>query len=347
MNRETAAAHAISNVGEANVNPMLDHAIKYLLAHKPFLARIMKECLPEYRDCSVEDIMSLYIEGDPVVAKVAVHPDQTNPSLNLAKERIDGSATEDNSLSEGLVTYDIRFNALAPKGNDLIGIIINVEAQNDTKPGYSLLRRGIYYCSRMISAQKTQDFQKSNYDDLKKVYSIWVCAREQEAKAKRTITTYSMKETQVIGNVVKDSDEYDLLSIVMIRLGDAPKINDGVVAEDELDQNVIGMLEVLLKGHLSAEQRKDILEQRYGIEMTRQIEEEVGHMCNLSKGIYEDGMAQGMAQGVTQGIGIGVDQNRVESIRALMQSMNWTLEQAIQALKYPMADKEKYAAALN
>ncbi len=335
MNQETPVAHAVKNVEEAKVNPILDNSIKYLLAHKPFLARIMKECLPEYKDCSVDDIMSLYIEGDPVVAKIRVHPDQTNPSLEKAKAdgkgKISGSPTEDNSLSEGLVTYDIRFNALVPKGDELIGIIINVEAQNDMKPGYSLLRRGIYYCSRMISAQKTQDFQNSNYDDLKKVYSIWVCANAENEKAKKTITTYSMKETQVIGEVVKDPDEYDLLSIVMIRLGDVPQLSDGTVVEDALNQNVIGMLEVLLKGQLTAAQRLDILEKHYGIEMTEQMEEEVGHMCNLSKGVYES----------------GIDKNRIESIKALMESMNLTLEQAIRALKYPMEDKEKYAAALN
>lgn len=293
MNQETPVAHAVKNVEGAKVNPTLDNSIKYLLAHKPFLARIMKECLPEYKDCSVDDIMSLYIEGDPVVAKIMVHPDQTNPSLEKTKAggkgKISGSLTEDNSLSEGLVTYDIRFNALVPKGDDLIGIIINVEAQNDMKPGYSLLRRGIYYCSRMISAQKTQDFQNSNYDDLKKVYSIWVCANAENETAKKTITTYSMKETQVIGEVVKDPDEYDLLSIVMIRLGDVPQLSDGTVVEDELNQNVIGMLEVLLKGQLTAAQRLDILEKHYGIEMTEQMEEEVGHMCNLSKGVFENG----------------------------------------------------------
>ena len=43
----------------------------------------------------------------------------------------------------------------------------------------------------------------------------------------------------------------------------------------------------------------------------------------------------------------GIDMNRIESIKALMESMNLTLEQAIQALKYPMSEKEKFAAALN
>ena len=37
-----------------------------------------------------------------------------------------------------------------------------------------------------------------------------------------------------------------------------------------LTKNVIGMLEILLKGDFSAEQRKGILENHYGIEMTEQ-----------------------------------------------------------------------------
>ena len=185
-----------------------------------------------------------------------------------------------------------------------------------------------------------------DYNSIKKVYSIWVCSSVPEGE-KSTITSYSMKENHLVGHVVKNPEEYDLLSVVMIRLGDVPQRKDGSIDEEELDKNVIGMLEVLLKGDFSAEQRKDILEKHYGIEMTEQIAEEVGHMCNLSQGVMERGVEKGRVEGRAEGIGIGVDTARIESIKALMKNMNMTLEQAIQVLQYPMADKEKFAAALN
>lgn len=60
-------------------------------------------------------------------------------------------STEDKSPNEGTVTYDIRFYAAAPGSQGRIGLILNVEAQSDFYPGYPLVKRGIYYCCRMVS----------------------------------------------------------------------------------------------------------------------------------------------------------------------------------------------------
>ena len=65
--------------------------------------------------------------------------------------------------------YDVRFDAIAPKSADsaeqeeVIRLIINVEAQTKFKPGYLLTKRAIYYCSRMISAQHGPIFTKSEF----------------------------------------------------------------------------------------------------------------------------------------------------------------------------------------
>ena len=105
MNQETPTGHAIAVMNEVS---LYDAAIKHLLAHKPFLARIMKECLPEYKNCSIEDIVERYIEGDPHVASIGVHVDETNP-------RIKGGSTEHKTVTEGTIFYDIRFDAYAPR----------------------------------------------------------------------------------------------------------------------------------------------------------------------------------------------------------------------------------------
>ena len=70
--------------------------------------------------------------------------------------------------------YDVRFDAIAPKSADsteqeeVIRLIINVEAQTKFKPGYPLTKRAIYYCSRMISAQHGPIFTKSEYGKIRK-----------------------------------------------------------------------------------------------------------------------------------------------------------------------------------
>ena len=97
----------------------------------------------EYQDVSVEEIARDYIEGEPGIASV---PLRSGPFVR-------GMATEDASMSEESVFYDIRYVASAPSEDGLIGLIINVEGQNRFHPGYPLVKRGIYYCSRMLAAE--------------------------------------------------------------------------------------------------------------------------------------------------------------------------------------------------
>ena len=53
-----------------------DHVCKKLLANKEILAWIMKNCLSEYRNYSVEEIVGNYIEGNPEISKTALHRDE-------------------------------------------------------------------------------------------------------------------------------------------------------------------------------------------------------------------------------------------------------------------------------
>ena len=84
-----------------------DAACKRVLSEKAILARIMKSCLEEYKDCDVNDIAEKYIEGQPQVSAVPVLPDEGGTVIS-------GMDTEDKSVREGTVTYDIRFRAIVP-----------------------------------------------------------------------------------------------------------------------------------------------------------------------------------------------------------------------------------------
>lgn len=145
----------------------------------------MKGCVNEYSDCTVDDIVEKYIEGTPEVGSVGVHVDDTNRPKK-STDVIKGSNNEDSTLTEGTLFYDVRFDAIAPKSADsaeqeeVIRLIINVEAQTKFKPGYPLTKRAIYYCSRMISAQHGPIFTKSEYGKIRKVYSIWICTQPSD-----------------------------------------------------------------------------------------------------------------------------------------------------------------------
>ncbi len=294
-----------------------DAACKRVLSEKAILARIMKACLVEYQDCDVDEIAEKYIEGQPQVSAVPVLPDEGGSIIS-------GLDTEDKSVHEGTVTYDIRFRATAPSSGEPIGLIVNVEAQNDFYPGYPLIKRGIYYCCRMISSQYGREFSGSHYEKIKKVYSIWICMNPPK-KRENTITRYRLMEEHLVGEATEPTRNYDLLSIIMLCLGGP----DG-----ENYDGVLRMLDVLLSNETGEAEKRKILRDDYDIQMTQTMQREVSVMCNLSKGVLEKGLTRGRAEGRADGI--------LSSIKGLMETMNLSIEQAMAALKIPEAERQKY-----
>ena len=279
MNTDTTIA---KNIRVADEKASYDAACKRLLSEKIILAWIMKNCLEEYRDCDVDEIAEKYIEGTPQVGEVAVAPDESN-----CVSVIQGAGNEDTSLTEGTIFYDIRFLAIAPVSAELIRLIINIEAQNDFYPGYPLIKRGIYYCSRMISAQYGTEFTNSHYENIKKVYSIWICMNPPKSR-ENSITRYYIAEENLVGSVKERKADYDLMAAVMICLG----------KEDDSGTDLLKLLNVLLSTETGSQDKCQILEEDFHIRMTQTLESEVSLMCNLSKGVEEKGIEKGRQEGI-------------------------------------------------
>ena len=317
--RETTLAENISAAGD---KAAYDVACKRLLANKLILAWIMKSCMEEYSDSDIYEIAEKYIEGDPKIAQMAVHQDE---EANPSGEQIKGARNEDSTIKEGTITYDIRFYAAAPQTGEPIGLIINIEAQNDFYPGYPIIKRGIYYCSRMISSQYGVMFTESHYEKIKKVYSIWICANPPTYR-KNTITRYVVHEENLVGTIKEEKKNYDLFAAVIICLGHSG---------DEKYTGILKLLDILLSSEKKPEEKKRILQEDFDIKMTKVLESEVQLMCNLSKGVEE------------KGISIGMEAGMLKAIENLMDTMKMTSDQAMEALKIPKTDREKYASRLN
>ncbi len=279
MNMDTTIA---KNICVADEKASYDAACKRLLSEKIILAWIMKSCLEEYKECDVDEIVEKYIEGTPQVGEVAVAPDESNHV-----SMIQGAGNEDISLTEGIITYDIRFLATAPVSKEWIRLIINIEAQNDFYPGYPLIKRGIYYCSRMISAQYGTEFASSHYEDIKKVYSIWICMNPPKNR-ENSITRYYIAEENLVGSVKERRANYDLMAAVMICLG----------KEEDSGTDLLKLLNVLLSTETGSRDKCQILEEDFHIRMTQILESEVSLMCNLSKGVEEKGIEKGRQEGI-------------------------------------------------
>ena len=65
-------------------------------------------------------------------------------------------------------------------------------------------------------------------------------------------------------------------------------------------------------------------------------------MCNLSKGVEEKGIQKGIEKGIQKGIEQGIEKGILLSIRNLMETMGWSVEQAMEGLKIPEEEKSKY-----
>ena len=204
-----------------NRNAAYDQAAKKVLSQKKILAFILKRMVEEFKDESVQDIMTKYIEGTPLISQVPVHPDETNQEI----ERIHGNNTEDGSISEGMVRYDILFQALVPKTKEPLMLIINIEAQGKAKPGYSILKRATYYASRMISSQRGRDFYGDDYDKIKKVYTIWICMNAPKDTG-NSINRYRMMEERLHRKYHAEQWQYNILNVVMLYLGDRKTQDD-------------------------------------------------------------------------------------------------------------------------
>lgn len=269
------------NVNKDTLDLRYNAVCKQVLSEKGILSYILKYCVEEYKDLERSEIEK-YITGAPEIGSVMVEPDST---------RIESAQTEDKSLTEGIVSYDIRFTAPAPSGGDEIELIINVEAQNKYNPGYPLLKRAEYYCSRLISSQHGTVFTKSHYEKIKKVYSIWICTDVPHDRC-GTITKYEMHEVNIYGNAHAPRHEYDLITVVMVCLGE----NEGG-ADDR--SNLLDMLNYLMLNSIdSYKQKQQVLNNEFDVKMTPRLEEGVAEMCNLSQGIKDVGRAEGRAEGI-------------------------------------------------
>lgn len=307
MRVESTLSQMISTAGEKEA---YDNACKHLLANKIILAWIMKSCLEEYRGSEISEIASKYIEGETQISEAALHPDEEAGSLQIR-----GLNTEDSTINEGTVTYDIRFRAIVPGTGERISLIINVEAQNDFYPGYPIVKRNLYYCCRLVSSQYGTEFTNSHYEKIKKVYSIFICMNPPNYR-KNTINQYSIQEESLIGEFGDNVEYYDLLTGIIICLGDA----------DDERSGILKLLEVLLSSERSTKEKKKILQEDFGIKMTQELESEVSEMCNLSEGVEQKGIAKGI----------------ITSIRDLMESMGWSIEQAMDALQIPTEERNDY-----
>ena len=266
----TEIANAVNAAGD---KAQYDTRVKRLLAQKSILAHILVKTVDEFKGMKPEDVVK-YIEGEPSISVVPVEPGLANmEKTDATGQRIVGVIWDYAEINEGLVRFDIIFYVRMKNG--LSQIIVNIEAQKDEPTEYKILNRAIFYVSRLISSQKERDFVNTNYDDIKQVFSIWICMNMDDNSLSHIHLTKDemLKPCNWKGNL-------DLLNIVLIGITNE-------IPEHDEKYEMHRLIGALLSSELKEQEKLDIIEHEYNIPISQEFREDVRIMCNLSTGIEE------------------------------------------------------------
>ena len=277
----TEIANAVNAAGD---KAQYDTRVKRLLAQKSILAHILVKTVDEFKGMKPEDVVK-YIEGEPSISVVPVELGLANmEKTDATGQRIVGLNTENAEINEGLVRFDIIFYVRMPSVDDtkngLSQIIVNIEAQKDEPTEYKILNRAIFYVSRLISSQKERDFVNTNYDDIKQVFSIWICMNMDDNSLSHIHLTKDemLKPCTWKGNL-------DLLNIVLIGITNE-------IPEHDEKYEMHRLIGALLSSELKEQEKLDIIEHEYNIPISQEFREDVSIMCNLSQGIEDKAIAK-------------------------------------------------------
>lgn len=263
-------------------NVQYDDYAKFILSQKEILSRILKFTIKEFEDMEAEDIMEL-IEGEPLISKVSTEPGETNQTFH---GKITGNNTESTELEEGTIIFDVIFYVRMKDG--VSRIIINLEAQGIEKPPYPLVNRTIFYIARLISSQKNRNFDHSNYGDMLRTYSIWICFNLEE----NCMNYLHLTNTSLFGTHEWLGD-LELMNIFLVGL-------DKNLSEEAIkttDSNLHYMLGTIFSNDLSPKDKVRLLSEREDMPAGTHIRKELDTMCNLSYGIEEQGIEKGIEKG--------------------------------------------------
>ena len=191
------------------------------------------------------------------------------------------------------------------------------------------MKRAVYYAARLISSQKEKEFHGDDYNSLKKVYSIWIAMNVQNYRAD-SIQEYKLSEKLIHGKFHDDQKNYDLISIVILNLGKKPT-----------SHKLLNLLYLIFMDLKSSAEKETILHDEYHINISRDMREELKKMGGLMEPAVEIAaeIAAEKKSAETK------KKTLIESVRNLMETLNLTAKQAMDALKIP-ADKQKEYLAL-
>lgn len=279
---------------ERNRN-VLDQSFKSIIHRASILAWLLRSCVDELRDKTIDEIkQGLDIGADGIFVK--------------------GRETEQISSTNGPVVMDNIFDVRVAGTDETLSVIIDVEAQNESNPGYPLGKRAEYYIARLVSDQKGREFRNSDYGGLKKTYSIWLMMDPYEGN-RNTVVKYRMIP-QTIGDP-KRVEDLGTMNIIFLNLG-------GPYGEELPEE--IRFTTALFSSDLSEDYRRFILKDKYNIPTEEYPKQELDSMGLL----YDDTKSRFLREGRAEGRAEGIVEEKVDTAVFLIEKKGYSIDEAIE-----------------
>ena len=138
-----------------------------------------------------------------------------------------------------------------------------------------------------------------------------------------------MVEEPILGEPYVNEKAYDLEEVMVLNLGDAGS---------RTDSDILDLLNTYFSNKVRPDEKKRVLEEKFNIAMTKEMEEEVHNMCNLSSAIEREGIAIGEARGEARGEVKGRAEGNFEATARYFRRGVITAEEAASDLGMTVAE---------
>ena len=287
----------------AKEGTLVDEELKDRLMSKEILAYIASQFVDDFAHMSWKQVLP-YLE-DP---------------LSFGVNRGD---RERSDREHGSIRYDILVRLRSPRGKDKrIGVLLNIEGQNEVRSYEAVKRRMLSYPCRLVSEQKEDVFTNDRYEDLAEVVSVWLFLRPAEKDQGRVV------EWSMAGRQLSDLDESDTrwkgglkgLKVVAVCVPDQKHVQSKTVAD---------LLGVYLDPGLSPGERSEKLRDDWDVHLPPQTEEDTGMFEGAGRSLWKEGVQKGK------------EENLLENIQSLVEQLHLSPEQAMDALDIPPEERDR------
>ena len=176
---------------------------------------------------------------------------------------------------QGMEQYDESVKQVLAHKIILANILVNIEAQKDEPSSYYIQNRAVFYACRMVSSQKERDFTGMNYNDIKKVYTIWICMNQKE----NSLNYLHLTNEKLMGKTAIEKAG-DLIHIILLGLA---KNLPPYTEENKLHR----LLGALFTNELTADEKISIIESEYNIEAKNELRKDVRKVSGLGESLVE------------------------------------------------------------